>query len=80
MRITRSKAIRLRCLDCCCNNSKEVALCSAKNCSLWNYRFGYEVDDEGNRIARRKPPKNTFQNGEFEVESCGEDEDDFDED
>jgi len=33
-RITRGKAIRLKCLDCCCGSSNEVKLCTAEKCSL----------------------------------------------
>ena len=41
-RITRGKAIRLKCLDCCCGNSAEVRRCPARNCPLWQYRMGNE--------------------------------------
>lgn len=39
-RITRGKAIRLKCLDCCCGSSNEVKLCPAVNCPLHPFRFG----------------------------------------
>ena len=58
MRVTRSKAIRLKCFDCCGYQWREVKLCPAKNCPLYKYRLGYEIDDEGNRIAKRKAQKN----------------------
>lgn len=51
-RIPRSKAIRLKCLDCCLGSANEVKLCEAKNCPLWNYRLGHEVDDNGKRIKK----------------------------
>lgn len=41
-RITRGKAIRLKCLDCCYGNSGEVRRCPATNCPLWRYRMGNE--------------------------------------
>ena len=41
-RITRGKAIRLKCLDCCCRNSAEVRRCPATDCPLWRYRMGNE--------------------------------------
>ena len=41
-RITRGKAIRLKCLDCCCGNSAEVRRCPAIKCPLWRYRMGNE--------------------------------------
>ncbi len=41
-RITRGKAIRLKCLDCCCGNSAEVRRCPSVKCPLWRYRMGSE--------------------------------------
>lgn len=41
-RITRGKAIRLKCLDCCCGNSAEVRRCPSTECPLWRYRMGSE--------------------------------------
>lgn len=46
-RVTRSKAIRLKCLDCCCGNSAEVRRCPAENCPLWRYRMGTETKAVG---------------------------------
>ena len=37
---TPLKAIRRRCLDCCCGSSQEVSLCPVHSCSLHPYRFG----------------------------------------
>ena len=34
------KAIRAKCLDCCCGQTKEVTLCSNVNCALYPFRFG----------------------------------------
>ena len=34
------KAIRVKCLDCCCGQIVEVRLCNAKDCTLWPYRMG----------------------------------------
>ncbi len=39
--MTPMKAIRLKCLDCCCGSSAEVKLCPALNCPLWLYRSGH---------------------------------------
>lgn len=39
--ITAMKAIRLKCLDCCLNQVNEVRLCTAKDCPLWELRFGF---------------------------------------
>lgn len=45
-RITRGKAIRLKCLDCCCGNSAEVRRCTIRKCPLWRYRMGNEKKAE----------------------------------
>lgn len=37
---TFSKAIRAYCLDCCGDSANEVKLCPAKECPLWDFRFG----------------------------------------
>lgn len=50
-RITRSKAIRLKCIDCCCGNTTEVRKCPATNCPLWRYRMGKEIKDENSEDA-----------------------------
>lgn len=41
-RITRGKAIREKCLDCCCGNIAEIRKCTATNCALHRYRMGAE--------------------------------------
>lgn len=47
-RITRAKAIRLKCIDCCCGNMAEVRRCPSEQCPLWRYRMGKEIRDEEN--------------------------------
>ena len=34
------KAIREKCLDCCCANAAEVRKCVAVDCALWPFRMG----------------------------------------
>ena len=34
------KAIREKCLDCCCGSSSEVKLCPCEDCHLYPFRFG----------------------------------------
>ena len=55
-RVSRSKAIRLKCLDCCCGQSAEVRRCPATECPLWRYRMGKEENDEL-RPVRKNPQK-----------------------
>jgi len=38
--ITPMQGIRAKCLDCCCWQAKEVALCKTENCQLWAFRMG----------------------------------------
>ena len=37
---TPMKAIREKCMNCCCWQYVDIAECDIKNCSLWPYRFG----------------------------------------
>ena len=34
------KALRERCLDCCCGQQSEVRKCTAVNCPSWPFRMG----------------------------------------
>ena len=34
------KAIRAKCIDCCCGNAAEVRKCVAIDCPLWPFRLG----------------------------------------
>lgn len=45
-RVSRSKAIRLKCLDCCAGQAAEVRKCPAVDCPLWRYRMGREIRDD----------------------------------
>ena len=45
--ITPMKAIRLKCLDCSCGSNEEV-----KKCPLYQFRFGYKLDENGNKRKR----------------------------
>ena len=56
-RLTRTKAIRMKCLDCCADQLAEVRKCPATNCPLWRYRMGREENDELKSI--RKNSENT---------------------
>lgn len=46
-RISSLKAIRLKCLDCCCGSAHEVKLCTAVKCSLYLFRFGKNPNRAG---------------------------------
>lgn len=38
--VTPIKAIRAKCLDCTCQQPKEVRECPVNKCPLWPYRMG----------------------------------------
>lgn len=40
MYLTPIKAIRAKCMDCCCGNVAEVRRCTAEKCTLHPYRMG----------------------------------------
>jgi hypothetical protein len=44
--VSPGKAARRHCLDCCNGSSNEVALCPAKGCALWTFRFGHRPTDD----------------------------------
>ncbi len=58
------KAIRAKCLDCCCGQQNEVKLCPAKDCPCWPFRFGKnpyrqkrELTEEQRAAARERMQK-----------------------
>lgn len=38
--LTPIKAIRAKCLDCCCGSANEVKLCPSPSCPLYPFRLG----------------------------------------
>lgn len=45
-KLTPVRAIRKKCLDCCCGQIKEVRLCTVKDCALYRYRNGHRPKDD----------------------------------
>ncbi len=45
--MTPLKAIRAKCLDCCCEQPSEVRLCPCKDCPLYPFRFGKNPNRAG---------------------------------
>lgn len=56
-RLTRSRAIRLKCLDCTNQQPAEVTKCAITTCALWRYRSGKEVKDENTPPPRKRAKK-----------------------
>lgn len=46
-RLTRGRAIRKKCLECCCGSAYEVRMCICSDCPLYRYRLGREDTSEG---------------------------------
>ena len=62
-RIGRAKAIRLKCIDCCCGNATEVRKCTAENCPLWRFRMGREIKDT---LSENTVLSDDFEDEDFE--------------
>lgn len=45
-KLTPLRAIRKKCLDCCCGKITEVRLCEVKTCALHAYRMGHRPKDD----------------------------------
>ena len=45
--MTPLKAIRLKCLDCTCDQPGEVRACPSESCALWPYRMGHNPARKG---------------------------------
>jgi hypothetical protein len=45
--LTPVKAIKAKCLDCCCGNKNEVKLCVVEKCPLYLYRNGKNPSRKG---------------------------------
>ena len=46
------KAVRAKCLDCCCYQVAEVKACTATRCELWPYRMGRDPNPSGRGFAK----------------------------
>lgn len=38
--LTPIKAIRAKCIECCCGSKQEVRMCTIEDCTLFPYRMG----------------------------------------
>lgn len=54
--MTALRAIRLKCLDCCCGSANEVSLCPCQDCSLHSFRLGHNPNYQKKEMsaARRE--------------------------
>lgn len=59
--LTPLRAVRFKCLDCCCESAHEVNLCPVESCPLWPFRSGsYPENHQGARSVL-KPIKHKCQ-------------------
>ena len=65
-RLSRTKAIRMKCLDCCGGQQAEVRKCPATNCPLWRYRMGREENDELKPIRKKSEDNDDFEDEDIE--------------
>jgi len=54
--LQRAKAIRVKCVDCCCGSYKEVKLCPVLDCSLYPWRFGRPLTKEETKLWEQDIP------------------------
>lgn len=52
--ITPIKAIKAKCLNCCCGQREEVKLCPVKDCPLWQFRLGKNPNRSRNMTDEQK--------------------------
>lgn len=57
LRVTKSKAVKLRCLDCCGFNKKQVRECDATNCILYEMRSNGKLEGEKAGLRRARAIK-----------------------
>lgn len=55
--LTPIKAIRQKCLDCCCGHTAEVRNCAVKNCAIYPYRMGHRPKAEESTSGQTFPEK-----------------------
>ena len=52
--MTALKAIRIKCLDCCCGSSTEVNLCPCQDCPLHSFRMGHNPNYQKKEMSEAK--------------------------
>ena len=70
-RTTPLKAIRLKCLDCCCGSAHEVKLCDVVKCALHPYRFGKNPSRAGIGNRNALGVKNNVSANDFRTNDSG---------
>jgi len=73
--VTPVRAIRAKCLDCCCGSSKSVKFCTAdginsSKCSLWPYRFGMRPATAARKLGRKFLKAGELPPSDVPLEEC----------
>lgn len=53
------KALRAKCLDCCCGQAAEVKKCHIDDCPLWSFRSGKDPAPSRGYTGRRTSVQTT---------------------
>lgn len=64
--MTPMKAIRAKCLDCCCGQVQEVRRCPCENCPLHPYRMGKRPKMDNDTRGTAEDEKTSDSPGVFE--------------
>jgi len=64
---TPLRAIRLKCLDCSCENAAEVKRCHIEDCALWSFRMGRNPHRVG--VGNRTPVRTGVSNSHADPEA-----------
>lgn len=67
------KAIRAKCLDCCCESYQEVKECTVKKCPLWDFRFGKNPFRKQMSEEQRKAAGERLKNARNKINDTDED-------
>lgn len=51
---TPIKAIKAKCIDCCCGVLNEVKLCPCEDCSLYPFRLGHNPNRKGRELTEEQ--------------------------
>lgn len=69
--MTPLKAIRKKCLECCCGQYKEVRLCPSRDCPLYPFRFGRNPNRLGTGYKASVSEKVASHDSIFNVDYMG---------
>lgn len=62
--MTPVRAIRAKCLDCCCGQMQEVRLCPCSDCPLYPFRMGRNPNRQRKGEDGQSLAKNSVLSGE----------------